>query len=111
MVILCAKGVETRQLILIDVLVYFHREFLYRPQISTNKSHIADFNDGCVRQKQVLVLVLIHNYTAGLSFVSGVSDLMLFRVYIRTLEMSLQVWLTDIMEPCTRDIAGNHQIL
>ena len=73
-----------------------------------NKNHIADFNDSRVQQKRVLVLVLvfIHSRTAGLRFVLGVSDLMLFRVYIRILEMFLQVLLTDTMEPCTRDIAG-----
>ena len=66
-----------------------------------NKNHITDFNDGRVQQKRVLVLVLVFNHsrTAGLSFVSGVSDLMLFRVYIRILEMFLQVLLTDTMEP------------
>ena len=73
-----------------------------------NKNHTTDFNDGRVQQKRVLVLVLVFNHsrTAGLSFVSGVPDLLLFRVYIRILEMFLQVLLTDTMEPCTRGIAG-----
>ena len=82
MVILCARSVKRRQSILVDVFVYLHRHLLYRPQISTNKNQIADFNDGRVQQKRVLVLVFIHSCAADLSFVSSVSELMLFRVHI-----------------------------